>query len=303
MPRTHTSAIAILLAAGAAHAQNEFQVSGRDWLNAATFYSQTEPVAFGYQANHAGTPWEAGAWGGYNAVSASFPRSPTSFTQSQASSLCDDFLILGPPDAPPSVNAQIRTAILANFVNNHQDQPITAQVAPSTGGFTTVRPQIAVGQTSLDLVLTSNVYTLPVGSEFSIKILCYTNVGGYTGNPAHAVSMTYGYAGDVLTLPDGYTVHSACAGVRYNTYRGPCAPDLTTTNANPGDPGFGVPDTVVNGADLSYFVEQWLAGNLSEADFTTTNANPGDPGFGVPDGGANGADLSYFVELWLAGCP
>jgi len=39
-----------------------------------------------------------------------------------------------------------------------------------------------------------------------------------------------------------------------------CIADTTTTNTNPGDPGFGAPDGTVNGADLSYFVEQWIIG-------------------------------------------
>ena len=36
--------------------------------------------------------------------------------------------------------------------------------------------------------------------------------------------------------------------------------DVTTTNSNPGDAGFGVPDGDVNGGDLSFFVESWLGG-------------------------------------------
>lgn len=36
--------------------------------------------------------------------------------------------------------------------------------------------------------------------------------------------------------------------------------DLTTTNTNPGDPGYGVPDGKIDGADLSFYVERWLEG-------------------------------------------
>ena len=78
--------------------------------------------------------------------------------------------------------------------------------------------------------------------------------------------------------------------------------DTTTTNTNPGDPGFGTPDGLINGADLSFYVEQWL-GQESAADLTTNNTNPGDPGYAVGDGLVNGADLSFYVEQWLAGCP
>jgi len=82
-----------------------------------------------------------------------------------------------------------------------------------------------------------------------------------------------------------------------------CVADMTTTDTNPGDLNHGVPDGQVNGADLSYYVEQWVINNLGEADLTTTNVNPGQPGWGVPDGQLNGADLSYYVERWLVGCP
>ncbi|MEM1331550.1 MAG: reprolysin-like metallopeptidase [Planctomycetota bacterium] len=81
----------------------------------------------------------------------------------------------------------------------------------------------------------------------------------------------------------------------------PClVADQTTGGTNPGDASYGVPDGVVNTADLSYFVEQWLAGAI-DTDVTTNGANPGEDDYGVPDGVVNTADLSYFVELWL-GC-
>lgn len=43
---------------------------------------------------------------------------------------------------------------------------------------------------------------------------------------------------------------------------GTCAgpADVTTTHSNPGDPCYGQPDGVIDGADLAYFVEQWLNG-------------------------------------------
>lgn len=80
-----------------------------------------------------------------------------------------------------------------------------------------------------------------------------------------------------------------------------CAADVTTSNRNPGEPGYGLPDGQVDGADLSRFVEAWLIG-LPVSDVSTLNTNPGDAGYGVPDGLSGGNDLSYFVEAWLAGC-
>lgn len=82
----------------------------------------------------------------------------------------------------------------------------------------------------------------------------------------------------------------------------PCIADLTTTNSNPGDTGYGVADGSVDGADISYFVEQWLADNVGIADLTTTNTNPGDAQYGIGDGVIDGADLSFYVELWLSQC-
>ncbi|MEM1329594.1 MAG: GC-type dockerin domain-anchored protein [Planctomycetota bacterium] len=82
-----------------------------------------------------------------------------------------------------------------------------------------------------------------------------------------------------------------------------CVPDITTDGANPGDADYLVPDGAVTVSDLSTFVEQWLAANLSVADITTDGANPGDADYLVPDSAVTVSDLSTFVELWLAGCP
>ncbi|MEM1330752.1 MAG: proprotein convertase P-domain-containing protein [Planctomycetota bacterium] len=76
--------------------------------------------------------------------------------------------------------------------------------------------------------------------------------------------------------------------------------DLTTSNSNPGDADYGQPDGEVNTADLTYLVEQWLAGTPI-ADMTTDNANPGDTDYGQPDASITTSDLTFFVEQWLAG--
>ena len=81
-----------------------------------------------------------------------------------------------------------------------------------------------------------------------------------------------------------------------------CLPDTTTQNAPMGDPLFGVPDGIVTGADLQFFVNLWIAMD-ADADLTTQNAPIGDPLFGVPDTFITGADLQFFVNAWFAGCP
>jgi len=79
--------------------------------------------------------------------------------------------------------------------------------------------------------------------------------------------------------------------------------DVTTTGAPIGDPGYGVPDGQVTGADINYYVNAWLAGDLAVADLTTTGAPIGDPGYGAPDGQVTGADINYYVNIWLVNCP
>ena len=61
----------------------------------------------------------------------------------------------------------------------------------------------------------------------------------------------------------------------------PCPPDVTTAGAFEGDPGFGVPDGAVTGADLNYFVNFWVDSGPA-ADVTTQGAGPGDPGLRSP---------------------
>lgn len=87
----------------------------------------------------------------------------------------------------------------------------------------------------------------------------------------------------------------------YSTATPSCIADVTTTNTNPGDVGYGEPDGTIDGNDLSYFVEFWLAEDIL-SDVTTTNTNPGDTGYGQPDGTVDGNDLSFFVETWLGQC-
>lgn len=80
-----------------------------------------------------------------------------------------------------------------------------------------------------------------------------------------------------------------------------CRPDLTT-GAVPGQPGYGIPNGVVNSDDLFYYVAQFAAGNIAVADLTTV-ALPGYPGYGVPDGILTNDDFFYFLILFSAGCP
>jgi|GEM_PF-1133218 len=96
---------------------------------------------------------------------------------------------------------------------------------------------------------------------------------------------------------NGNGVPDECEGVS-------CSPaDITTQGAGSGDPGYGVPDGAVSAADLNYFVNAYLAGDLAVADVTTQGAGAGDPGYGTADGQVTAADLNYYVNLWVDGCP
>jgi hypothetical protein len=81
---------------------------------------------------------------------------------------------------------------------------------------------------------------------------------------------------------------------------GGCAPDLTT-GAIAGQPGYGVPDGVLNNDDFFYYLAQFAAGNVAEADLTT-GAISGQPGYGVPNGIINNEDFFYYLALFAAGC-
>ncbi|MCB9840531.1 MAG: hypothetical protein H6809_02625 [Phycisphaeraceae bacterium] len=79
-----------------------------------------------------------------------------------------------------------------------------------------------------------------------------------------------------------------------------CEPDLTT-GAIPGQPGYGVPNGILNNDDFFYYLAQFAAGNLAVADLTT-GAIPGQPGYGVPNGILNNDDFFYYLAIFAAGC-
>jgi|GEM_PF-1348532 len=113
----------------------------------------------------------------------------------------------------------------------------------------------------------------------------------------------------VSILPCRYDPLNVAMGTIYwddlCVYQGTAAcsrADLTTTGAGLGDPGYGVPDGSLTAADIQFYVNLYVAGDLG-ADFTTTGAGSGDPGYGVPDGNVTAADIQFYVNLYVAGCP
>lgn len=81
---------------------------------------------------------------------------------------------------------------------------------------------------------------------------------------------------------------------------GACEPDLTT-GAVAGQPGYGVPNGVLNNDDFFYYLSQFAAGNVAVADLTT-GAVSGQPGYGTPNGVINNDDFFYYLAIFAAGC-
>ncbi|MCA9288281.1 MAG: beta-propeller fold lactonase family protein, partial [Phycisphaerales bacterium] len=79
-----------------------------------------------------------------------------------------------------------------------------------------------------------------------------------------------------------------------------CAPDLTGS-AVMGQPGYGVPNGVLNSDDFFFFLAEYSLGNLAVCDLTAT-AVPGQPGYGVPNGVLTSDDFFYYLGLYAAGC-
>ncbi len=80
-----------------------------------------------------------------------------------------------------------------------------------------------------------------------------------------------------------------------------CEADLSGSS-DPNDPGYGVPDGVVDASDFFYFLDQFVGGNLAVADLSGSS-DPNDPGYGVPDGSLDASDFFYFLDRFVEGCP
>ncbi|MEM9066020.1 MAG: spondin domain-containing protein [Planctomycetota bacterium] len=106
------------------------------------------------------------------------------------------------------------------------------------------------------------------------------------------------------TVPFAATPHVAVLVIE-RTDAPPCIGDLTTAGATiAGQPGFGVPDGLADLDDLGFYLNAWLAIDLTVADLTTSAGTlGGQPGFGIPDGVVDLDDLGFFLNAWLAGCP
>lgn len=182
-----------------------------------------------------------------------------------------------------------------------------------------------IGNSSCVETASAPVFTLHPASQIAClgDLVSFTSSAFNTG----AISYQWYFNGDPIfgATSNSYTIASVNA-IHFGDYRieagticdttsslvatlFPCAPlpcspaDLTTQGADVGDPDFGVPDGIISGSDISYFVNFWFVGDLGIADLTTQNAPLGDPNFGVPDGLVTAIDLLYYVNLWILDCP
>ncbi|MCC6285613.1 MAG: S8 family serine peptidase [Phycisphaerales bacterium] len=81
----------------------------------------------------------------------------------------------------------------------------------------------------------------------------------------------------------------------------PFCPGDFTGASDPGDPAYGLPDSVVDAADFFYFLDQFALGNLGAADLTGSS-DPNDPSYGTPDGTLDAADFFYYLDAFVQGC-
>ena len=112
----------------------------------------------------------------------------------------------------------------------------------------------------------------------------------------------HGWTNNVMPVPSNFqgTGHS---GINFALFGNPlpaCRPDLTTL-AQPGTPGYGAPNGVLNNDDFFYYLAQFAAANLAVADMTTL-ALPGSPGYGVPNGVLDNEDFFFYLAIFAAGC-
>jgi len=96
--------------------------------------------------------------------------------------------------------------------------------------------------------------------------------------------------------PQGYSL-AATGDISLDTG---CPADLTS-GAIAGQPGYGVPNGIVNNDDFFFYLTQFNAGNIELADLTT-GAIAGQPGYGVPNGVVTNDDFFYYLTIFNAGC-
>ena len=139
----------------------------------------------------------------------------------------------------------------------------------------------------------------PTSSLFSLFADLGDETVGDGGKSEPVVLANYLFVDDMLSDAQILALGSPSAsGILFTASA--CIPDLTT-GAIPGQPGYGVPNGVVNNDDFFFYLGAFAAGNVAVADLTT-GAIPGQPGYGTPNGVINNDDFFYYLSLFAAGC-
>ena len=200
-----------------------------------------------------------------------------------------------------------RLTITLNNVVVSYDSPGTPSAAATLGAggafSLTGLPTVAsgTGQAVGTGILFSAVGTVPI--DLSEAGVIEGDAAGTASVASDTLSLAFDLGGSQTQTLSGVEVTVTInASVRSSgTIPMPaCPPDLTT-GAVMGQPGFGVPNSVLNNDDFFYYLGQFAAGNVAVADLTT-GAVPGQPGYGIPNGVLTNDDFFYYLAIFAAGC-
>ncbi|MBX3363158.1 MAG: pre-peptidase C-terminal domain-containing protein [Phycisphaeraceae bacterium] len=148
--------------------------------------------------------------------------------------------------------------------------------------------------------VTVYVNTTPTldGNEIMLPTSLHTpgDLGFYIINSADFTPGTYWvYA----AVTDGNAWSGAWSDGTITFVNEVCLADLSSS-ADPNDPGYGVPDGIIDSADFFFYLDLFVAGNL-QADLTGS-ADPNSPFYGVPDNIVDAADFFFFLDRFTEGC-
>lgn len=136
-----------------------------------------------------------------------------------------------------------------------------------------------------------------------------------TLNPSAATStLVIGSVSGINTGLYDVVVTNSCSSITSNeaslSLSPTCCPADLTTGAVPGQPGYGVPNGVLNSDDFFYYLALYSQSlgcgpggpPCSTPPDLTASAIPGGPGYGTPNGQVTSDDFFYYLSLYSLGC-
>jgi hypothetical protein len=211
---------------------------------------------------------------------------------------------------PPEIETFFNPVLISGRASDHRPvigDFILALVPsdPPPGAFSLLTPApgaMGVGPVGVSLAWSASTgadsYTVVVDDSpaFDSPLVSASGVAGLTFNlPSLAFCETYHWQVTAVNA-SGSTL--ATGSPRSFTVR---AEADISGSADVNDPAYGVPDGAVDSSDFFYYLDQFVAGNVSAADLSGS-ADPNDPGYGVPDGAIDSADFFYFLDVFVQGC-